>query len=177
MLDISVNFAFTTTQYFFFFSWGLCIYWDGTFFSDLLLLHFQLGKKFVISISFSFLKKSSQTKLKLVSSSFPICLPPVFILFANLETHFMCLWLLHKAFFTTVVLKLTLEPFPIWFSLPIWEVSICGYSVLLKSSKHALIHLFNTTLECCPRLSWKYKHLEQTDFFFSRSEMIAKNCQ
>lgn len=177
MLDISVNFAFTTTQYFFFFPEVYAFIEMAPFSLTCYFYTFQLGKKFVISISFSFLKKSSQTKLKLVSSSFPICLPPVFILFANLETHFMCLWLLHKAFFTTVVLKLTLEPFPIWFSLPIWEVSICGYSVLLKSSKHALIHLFNTTLECCPRLSWKYKHLEQTDFFFSRSEMIAKNCQ
>lgn len=77
----------------------------------------------------------------------------------------MCLWLLHIALFTSVVLKLTLEAFSIWFSLPFEEVSICGYSVLpkLKPSKYSLIHLlFNTTLEHCPELSGKYKHLEHT---------------
>lgn len=54
-----------------------------------------------------------------------------------------------------MVLKLTLEAFPIWFSPPFWEVSICKYSVLPrpKASKYSLIHLlFNTTLESCPKL-------------------------
>lgn len=49
----------------------------------------QLGKTFVISISFSFVKEISQTKLKLVDFHPPLSLlPPVFILSTNLESTF-----------------------------------------------------------------------------------------
>lgn len=95
---------------------------------------------------------------------------PCFQFLWSLQTwklYFMCLWLLHVALFTAVVLILTLEAFPIWFSLPFWEVSICKHSVLPrpKPSKYSLIHLlFNTTLESCSILSGNYKHREHTDF-------------
>lgn len=76
MLLISVSFAFTTPQYLFLFSFLLrLMYLMGCclFFLTCYSYTFQLGKTCVISISFSSIKETSHTKLKLVSSSFPIC--------------------------------------------------------------------------------------------------------
>lgn len=72
------------------------------------------------------------------------------------KVHFMDLWFLHIALFTTMVLRLTLEEFFIWFFLPFWEVSICGLFVFpkIKLSKYSLIHLLSSaTLEYCPMYS------------------------
>lgn len=164
---ISVTFALTFNTFFFFAE--AYIFTGMTPLSLTCYAYtFQLGKTFVILISFSSIKETSQTKLKLVSSSllYLPCLRFLYFL-QTWKLHLMCVWLLHIALFTSVVLKLTLEVFPIWFCLPFWEVSICGYSLLpkLKPSKYSLIHLlFNTTLECYPKLSGKYMHMKHTDF-------------
>ena len=51
---------------------------------------FQLGKTFVISISFGSIKETNQTKLKLVSSSLTICPASSFYIIYKLRNCISC---------------------------------------------------------------------------------------